>query len=159
MSEVEGSSTEIKHKGTFDLAAVVKTMRSYLKKRKYNLDEKKHIHTADERELEFEANKKINEYIKVYIDVSIAADNLNDVEVITNNQKIIKQEGRITIDISSKMKLDWMKRFKGKPFYEALQHFYHKNVMGHRITEVEDELSEDVVELTRAIRDTLELEV
>ncbi|MBD3318941.1 hypothetical protein GF342_03445 [Candidatus Woesearchaeota archaeon] len=156
--KIDAASSEIKHVGVFDFDTLLSTVSKWMKGQLYGYLEKKHKYTADERELEIKGDKKINEYVKLYLVVEVEVSELEDVEVIIDQKKEIKKRGKIRIGIEGKMELDWMKRFE-KGFYGSVQKFYHEYIIKHRIGQWKDMIDKDVYELSRAIRGALEMEL
>ena len=155
--EIDAGEVKIKQLGTFDLDEVISTIRKWLKKRKYGYFEKKHKYKPDEREIEIEVDKKVNEYVKNDMEVSILATDLKEVEVIKDGKKEKKLHGKIMISVKGKMYLDWMKRFDKGDFHKTVRTLLHKHIIGYKIGGWKDEIEGDVVALGRKIRDVLEM--
>jgi len=161
MAELEKKTgvTNIKHKGYIDMASMNRAIRGWFLSEYYRFIESKHKYKAAEREIEMTASRKLNEYVKYKIDVRIRAWDLRDVEIIQNGQKIKTQEGKVSIDIVGTMELDWMKRFGGNRFLQALQDFYHKFIIKREIGIVWiDHLDKKIAALRTVIQQQLGFE-
>ncbi|MFC1774730.1 hypothetical protein ACFLZN_00255 [Nanoarchaeota archaeon] len=159
-NEIDATTTQVKHRGYFNIDHVVKSIRTWMKRRKFNYLEAKIKYLPDEREFEITGDKKVNEYVKWEITVSIYAFDLKDVEVIKDGKKQTTTEGRIFLEVSGKMMLDWMKRFKGNKFLIVMQDFYHKYIIKHKLEdEWADDLDGNIFSLTKEIRHALEMEL
>ena len=157
---IDAQKVQIKHKGYFDFNNVTATIRKGMKKRLYGFLEKKHKYKPDEREIEIECDKKVNEYVKFEIAIVVLALDMKEVEIIKDNKKMIVNQGRVVIEMSGQLTLDWVKRFQGNEFLAALQDLYHKYVLGKRIKdEWLDTLEDDIFSLGREVRHALEMEV
>ena len=152
-------STEIKHRGYFNYDNVPKAVSGFLKGRLYDYKETKIVYKPDERALEIESDKKVNEHVKFEIKVSISARDLKDVDLIKDGKKSTTQEGFIFVKITSKMNVEWMKRHEKAPFLQKIQAIFYRHVLKSSIGEWDGMITHDVLDLTRLLRTTMELEV
>jgi hypothetical protein len=157
--KISGAKTEIKHRGTFSYDTLISTVRKFLKGRYYGYTEKKLKYTPDNRELDIEGDKKINEYAKHIISVSINVLNRKEVEVIKDGHKRLMDEGRVIITVSAEMEIGWQKRFEDKDLWKTVKSAMQKYTIKHRIAQWGDELDSDVVDLTKDIKKALETEI
>lgn len=153
----------IKFKGLMNLSEILKTIKSWLGDEYYTFYERKHnFKTTDsgtETEVEMEAKRKMNEYVRFVHKISLRTFDVKDVEVVKNGQKQQAQEGRLTVELKGTMDLDWQKRFKGNKFLQTLQDFYHKYIIRYEINEVwADELFRKSGELAKTIKTALQME-
>lgn len=150
----------IKFTGIFDMNKLLRTISSWYSREYYNFAEKKHKYKVDKREIELHGDRKINEYVRLNIDVSLFAFDLKDVEVMKEGKKLKMQQARLMVEINGIVELDWQqKRFAGSKFLQNLQDWYHKNIIRQTITEEwEDSLYFKMQQLARLINAELEME-
>lgn len=149
--------TIIKHKGYMDFQKLNKTIYTWFTNEDYRSHEKKHKYKGGgeaEYEIEFTGERKINEYVKFYLEVIIRAWEVKHVELTKEGQKIKTQYGRVHIIVKPSYDLDWQKRFKGNTFLQELQKFYHKYIIYKDINDKwEDALLFKSINLTRTIKE------
>jgi len=149
-------TANIKSKGFFIWKDVLATIKDWLDSEYYDFLETKHKYKPDEREVEIVGERKLNEYVKYKINIALLAQGLKDVEVIKEGKKITMQEGRIKIEVTGNMTLDWQKRFGGNAFLQAVQDFYHKYIIKQKIeTEWLDHLLFKIFKLTKVLNEKL----
>ncbi len=147
----------VKFRGIFNFSEVMQSIKNWFKSYDYEFAEPTHKWKVPsegvEAEIKMSGDRKMNEYVKYYINVSIRTWDMKDVEVIKDGQKTKLQEGKISIDIDGKLELDWQNRFSGNKFLQNLQDFYHKFIIKQDIGDRwEDDLLIKVMDLTKIIR-------
>lgn len=158
MSKHDMPNTIVKHKGLMNFPKVIESVRSWLVDEGYTVDEAKHKVKKDpagsEYEIEFAADRKINEYVKYYFKVVIRAWGVRTVEITKEGQKTKTFDGRVHVEVFPQYELDWQGRFGGSKFLQGLQDFYHKYIIYRDINdEWEDNLLLKSVQLIRSIRE------
>lgn len=88
------------------------------------------------------------------------AEEISEVEIVKEGQKIKTQKGRIKVTVHGTMNLDWQKRFAGNKFLQYIQDFYHRYIIKEKIEDVwQDHLMLKAVTLKSKIQEKLESEV
>jgi hypothetical protein len=80
-----------------------------------------------------ETDRKLNNYVKYFMNVELKITDMKDVEVVRNGEKLKMQHGRVQATVGGKFQLDWQKQFDGNKFLKALEHFYHNILINTRI--------------------------
>ena len=82
-----------------------------------------------------------------------------EVEMLKEGKKVMMNTGRIAVELSGSMTLDFENRFGGNKFFQALQDFYHKHIIHRDIGDVwEDDLMLKIVNLGKLIREKCQQE-
>lgn len=150
-----------KYHGNFDLNSLLSKTKKWLEDANLDFDEPKYKHkmtdTGAEIELEWECTRKVNYYVKEYVNVYMKLWDVKDVEVTVDGKKTAIQNGRVLIDVKGKVELDWQKRFGGSAFLQELQDILHKYILNKTIGgKWVDRLYEKVYNFNRYIRKLLE---
>ena len=149
-----------KHKGFLNIPELVKFVRGWLSSELYLFFETKHVHKSDEDEIEVYGKRKLNEYVQYTLYVEMKAEEISEVEIVKEGQKIKTQKGRIKVTVHGTMNLDWQKRFAGNKFLQYIQYFYHRYIIKEKIEDVwQDHLMLKAVTLKSKIQEKLESEV
>lgn len=152
--------TFVKHRGLFSYAEFINGIRNWFRENNYEFHEPKHQWKAPpegvEVEIRINGNRKVNEYVKYHINMFLKIYDMKDVEVVKDGQKVKMQDGKVTVEISGKLELDWQNRFGGNKFLQGLQDFLHQFIIKQDIGDHwEDDLLFKLMDLTRAIRTVL----
>lgn len=112
-----------------------------------------------EHEIEIYGERKMNEYIKFKIDVFLRMFDVKDVELVKDGKKVKANTGRLAVEVSGSMTLDFENRFGGSKFLQALQDFYHDYIIRTSLGDYwEDELMIRIVNLGKLIREKCQQE-
>jgi len=79
-------------------------------------------------DITIEADKRINPYVKWYIDIRILVHDNEKKDVMENGKKIIKDYGRIKLIFNGRLELDPDKRWETANF-KKLEKFFHKHIV------------------------------
>lgn len=149
-----------KHKGLLNINEVVKRIREWFLKEMYLFFETKHVHKSDEDEIEVYGKRKLNEYVLYYLYVELKAEEMSEVEIVKEGNKVKTQKGRIKVTVHGTMNLDWQKRFGGNKILQYIQDFYHRYIIKEKIEDVwQDHLVMKAVDLKSKIQEKLESEI
>lgn len=154
----------IKHKGVFNLSEILQGIIGFLEKDAFKVHYPKHKYKVPspkggEHEIKIYGERKINEYVKFKIDVFMRVFDFKEVEMLKEGKKVMMNTGRIAVEISGSMTLDFENRFGGNKFLQALQDFYHKHIIHRDIGDVwEDDLMLKIVNLGKLIREKCQQE-
>lgn len=153
-------TTYIKFKGIFSYSEVMQAIRKWFKDYDYEFHEPKHQWKAPaegiEAEIKIKGDRKVNEYVRYYIEVFIRTFDMKEVEVVKDGQKMKMNDGRILVEVGGKLELDWQNRFGGNKFLQNLQNFMNKYILKQDIGEHwEDDLLFKIMDLTKMVREKL----
>jgi len=160
----------IKHRGFFDFQDTVKTIQTFLRQRMYlaydwpSYKYKIPSPAGAEYEIIVEGSKKVNEYVKFELHVFMRVFDMREVEIVRDGEKIKTNEGKVHIEISAGMDLDWQGRFSGKgvwgKFLEWLKDVYEKHIIKYKIGDYyEDLLFGEALDLKSELQSVLGQEV
>jgi len=117
----KGASIKIRAKGLFDFEGVYKLISDWLiSSRQMEFHETRYkdkIDTAlgNEIEIEIYADRRVSEFIKYRIDIKYHLWESKEVKVVIDGQSVKRMQGRMDINISGKVLVDWQDRFKKYP--------------------------------------------
>jgi hypothetical protein len=163
MATIGMPQINIKHKGIFDLSEILQGIKGWFEGEYFKVHYPKHKLKQPaggwEHEMEIYGERKMNEYVKFKITLFIRLYDIKDVEIIKDGKKIKTNSGRITVDISGEIELDFENRFGGSKFLQALQDFYHKYIIKQDIGDYwEDDIMLKMVNLGKLIREKCQQE-
>jgi hypothetical protein len=137
---VEVPKTVIQHRGEFDYTGLMRNAKGWFDAGEYVFAETKHKLSKDgaesKIEVEMEGKKKINEYVRYIVKLLIRTWEMKEKDVIEGGQKVRKNEGRVAIDITANVELDWQNRFGGSKLMQGLQDFMHRFILKTTIEDV-----------------------
>lgn len=154
----------IKYHGIFDMTSLLKKMRSWIIANWFEFHEASVKHKVPspegaEQEFEWWGVRKVNSYVKYFVDVFIKLWNLHDVEVVREGQKKKLQSAKLLIETSGRIQLDWSDRFGGSQFLQNLAEFYNNYVVKKDIDMVwADKLYYDMYRFHQMIKEHLDFE-
>jgi hypothetical protein len=160
-STIEPWLTEIKYQGVWDQMGLLKLIYKWLRDYHMRVVEKAYKHKVpnpfgEEDELKWEAERKINWYIRSIIGLEIHTWGVKDIEVVQGGKKVKLQEGRVQIVITYKLETDWNKRFGKSKFGETLKKFYERLIIRQYIDNIwEDQQHYHIYKLQRVIKEYL----
>ncbi len=152
--------TFVKHRGLFSYAELINIIRNWFRDYDYKFHEPKHQWKVPpegvEIEIKIKGDRNVNEYVKYHIEIFLRVYDMKDVEVVKEGQKVKMQDGKVTVEITGKLELDWQNRFGGNKFLQGLQDFLHQFIIKQDIGDHwEDDLLYKLMDLTKVIRSTL----
>ncbi|HSU72861.1 MAG TPA: hypothetical protein VLJ21_03360 [Candidatus Binatia bacterium] len=150
--------------GPFNQRALLDAIRSFLQGEGFDdVQEPSYKHKVGgegaDIEIKMETDRKLNDYVKYFMNVEIRISDMKDVEVVHNGEKRKMQHGRVQVSVSGKAQLDYQKHFEGNKFLKALHDFYHKSIIKMRVEEYYDYIHSRILRLQRVVRETLGSEV
>ena len=121
--------TFIKYKGNYDFDGLYKLVTNWITKRRYELQEKKYKDKTDnimgnEVEIDLTGEKKETPFVRLWIYVSFHMWDYKEKEGKLHGETKNFTGGRITIDIETKVELDWQGKFKGSKAKKLLGKLY-----------------------------------
>ena len=131
----------LKFKGVFDHSMLAKEIQNWFDDNAFEIHLPKYKLKATEAEYRITGKREVTEYCQFNMEAHLWCDNLKEIEIVKDGEKIKTYEGAVRIEISGVYILDYEERFKGNKFLQWLQDWYHKYVIKQQITDVyEDDL-------------------
>tara|TARA_Y100000310_G_C20517680_1_gene732025 strand:- start:452 stop:985 length:534 start_codon:yes stop_codon:yes gene_type:complete len=120
--------------GIFDFKGLYEVMHSWFVDRGYFFEETLYKHKVPspagaEQTIEWSGWKKVNEYIKYWIEVHIKIRDMKQLEVVKEGEKRILTKGRLRIEFDAHVEADYANRFNGSKFLQKLQDIYLKYII------------------------------
>ena len=141
--------------GKFSLAGVYKEITKWAKTHQYNCQESKYDALKQEGSESLKANlkleKKISDYVKIGMLVSISASDMKNVKV----QNKILQEGSLSVSITTYTKSDYEDVWSRRNYTRFFREFYDKFIGSNRVDADEKQVAKDARTLKNAIKDHL----
>lgn len=137
-------SEKISYDSVFDLKELYKHLYEWLTWRKYDVSEKKYKEkikpTGKDMEIQWEANRDIDEYSSFRIEMKAQLIGVNDVEVAKDGSKVKMQKGEINIQVSAHLFTNRQELWESKAMLSFLQKFYEKFLYKGAIDRMKAEL-------------------
>ncbi len=131
---------KIRYRGLFDFEGLFRLMRGWFDAREYEFFERRYKHksrsTGAELEINFEAHRDINEYARNVIKIFFHIWDAHEVEVVKDGKKKKMWEGRMLIEFSGLVELDYDSHWEHSPFLRHLRNFYHNFVIKGEIDQI-----------------------
>ncbi|MFH0868807.1 MAG: hypothetical protein V1839_01120 [archaeon] len=96
--------------------------------------------TGKDMEIQWEANKDIDEYASFRIEMKAQLLGINEVEVQKDGAKVKMQKGEISISVSAHLITNRLEAWEAKPGLSFLQKFYEKFLYKSSIERMKAEL-------------------
>lgn len=123
----------IEYKGIFDLEGLYRLIIRWLQDRAFEFHEDTYKHkpgmVGKEQEIKMSAWLKFNDYIRYNFAIYIHVWDMQEVEVVRDNQKVIMIKGRIRIVLDASVDRDWQGQWKKTKTLRRLRAFYDKYVI------------------------------
>lgn len=118
---------KILFKGIFDFDELYRTLHDWFNFRGYTMHETKYKlkskDTGKEKEIKWEAWRKVTDFIKAWFKVHIQVWNIEPIEVVKNGEKKILTKARLYIQVNGFVEVDYDDRFEGSKLKQALKDF------------------------------------
>ncbi len=156
-------TSTIKYVGFVDERKLLTTIRAWMIDEGFEFKEPtyKNKTTPDGLDIEIKiiGEKKVTSYVKFWVELLLWVREIKEVSVVREGVQQTAKEGKVWIETSGYLELDWQNRFGGSRFMQALQDFYHKAILKKTI-EVKwwDTLYYKIYKLNSVIRNTLGFE-
>ena len=127
--------SNIRFKGVFDYEGMMALLYKWMDDRRYIIYERVFKHKAGalpaswEYERELEGQRKVTDYIRYIVNVSIHAWDVVPVEVIKDGQKLKMNKGRMEIRMTIGIELDYSGRWDSTESMEKIRNFFHNHVI------------------------------
>ena len=120
----------IRYKGIFDFDALYNLMVRWFKAAGYWFHETDFKHKVlpggVEDEIKWSSERKVNDYIKYYIDIFTHTWDLTEIEVVRDGEKKKLNSGRIEITFDASVEIDYQKRLQQRKIWAAIADVYYK---------------------------------
>jgi|SRR3989344_1537009 len=128
----------IGYEGDLDLKEFYELLKSWLKNKGFFLLEKEHHGTEDKFKSKIDALRKIDEYTKYVIKVTITSSNLKQISKKDKNS----YNGEFKVALESYLEKDYEERYEKKPLLKFFRSVYGKFIERSREEHNEKELKE-----------------
>jgi hypothetical protein len=162
-TKVTTPTSTIKYVGFVDERKLLTTIRAWLISDGFEFKEPTYKNKTSAEgldiEIKIQGEKKVTSYVKYWIDIQMWIREIKEVPVVKDGVQQLAKEGKVWIETSGYLELDWQNRFGGSKFLQALQDIYHKAILKKTI-EVKwwDNLYYKIYKLNSVIRNTLGFE-
>ncbi len=124
----------LKIKGVFDFSGMYKYMKKWMVDRHYEFHEKKFKekpkgHFFPDKEISWWAEKKLTDYIKFRIEISMHLWNAEPVQISKNGEKKDMINGRMEITIKGDIITDYSKEFEKSSLFKNIENFLNKRIL------------------------------
>jgi|TARA_Y100000310_G_scaffold216244_1_gene217263 hypothetical protein len=132
-------TTYIQYKGVWDMQDLYEFAASFFSRQKFKFYEKKYIQKSPgpfgpETYYVWEATRDVEEYYRFVLNLFLHTYDTQDVEVVMKDgSKRTFTKGRIWIQFTGRVEMDYDKRWEENVFYANLRNFYHKYVIWKKI--------------------------
>ncbi len=164
MTDINLDPTLVKYKGVFDFNNMFQVIYDWLEDHEYEVNEKIFKHKIPtpkgaEKEIEWEAYREVTHYIKYKITFKFKVFDLRDVEVVRGEEKLMKSYGKLRINISPILMVDYNEIFSGNKFKVFLGKLFNEKVYNMDIGVLyADPLQYRMYQLQGVIKQTLDME-
>ncbi|MFC1698074.1 hypothetical protein ACFL1H_07055 [Nanoarchaeota archaeon] len=123
----------IKWKGVLDWEGLYKVMFQWFMRYKYIFTENT-LKSAwgpfgQEFEIEWDAWRKVTNYVKYVVEIYVHAWDKRDVEVVKDGKKKTMQHIRFNMEFNVRIETDYQGKLSGTPFKDKLRNFYEKYII------------------------------
>lgn len=152
----------IRYNGVFDLERLIMVIREWYGKHYYDVAEKEHTEavkpSGKEITWEFEAMRKVTDYIIYKVNVKIIILRSVDVMVDTEHSKEKKQQAEVEIQVRSFMQKNYKNTFKRKEeskFQEFLRQVYERFIARNTLEEYKNKITAESLAFVEEIKEVL----
>jgi hypothetical protein len=152
----------IHYSGILDFTRLHLDLRKWFKEHKYyfvekNMTEKLIGYGKEEVEFEWTADRKIDDYVRFYIEVHFKIHRLVDVLIEENGKKVRRQRGDFFIRFKSYFKKNYNKTFSKQPISNFARELYEKYLIKRRLLNYEGKLWAETNDLIDHAKDILHI--
>jgi len=156
-------SSKIKYDGIFSFNDFYKFCYDWLKEETgLMISEDKYVEKLEGEskkiDVEWNGSKKVTDYFKFKVKVTMKIIGLTKVELMKDNLKIKTNKGSVEVGVKGILIRDYQGKFETTPFLKFLRSIYEKWVITARVTEFEDKLAGDCDEFLSQAKAYLDLE-
>ncbi len=153
---------KVVHAGIFDFKDVYKFIYDFFSGYEYAVIEQKYSEkikaAGKDIDIAWLCLRKISDYFRFRIKVTIKVTGMAAVELMQEGVKIKRDKGEIEIKIGSYLERDYEHKWESNPLTKFLRGVYDKYIIKTRIEAYEDQLGAEVDESIAQIKSFLALE-
>lgn len=153
---------KIKQEGIFDFKEFYSFIYDWLKGEGYGVSEKtyseKIVGDAKDIGIEWEAKKKVSDYFKFVIKMSWKILGMKKLKIKKENKEISMNSGVVEIKFNAVLVKDYESRWEDAPIWKFLRGIYDRYIIKSRISQYEDNLTEELDELIAQCKSFLTIE-
>ena len=158
--------TYLQYKGVWDMQDLYEFVASYFHRIKFKFYETRYIHKrpgpfGPETYHVWRAERAVEEYVQYNMGIFLHTFDTQDVEVVMKDgSKRVFTKGRLWIQFTYSVVMDYEKKFEEKAFYANLRNFFHRYVIHKKIESVWwDQVYYDVyLKLQPLVKERLKME-
>ena len=152
----------IHYSGILDFDKLHSDLRKWFSVHKYyfvekNMTEKVSGYGKEEVEFEWNTFRKVDDYVKFFIEVHFKIHRLVEVLVEENGKKVRKQRGDFFIRFKAYFKKNYNKTFSKQPYSEFSRQLYEKYLIKRRLINYEGKLWVEANDLIDHAKDILHI--
>ena len=153
---------KLKQESIFDMPELYKLMYRWTKQHNYSEfieDEYVEKISGDAKNLEiaWTCIRKINDYVKAYIEIRFLVLGLSDIEVNIDNIKRKTNKGSIEMRFTAYLKTDYEDTWAAKPLTKFFRGLYDKYINKDFITEYKKDVEAELLEFMSEVKSFLNL--
>jgi hypothetical protein len=160
-SDYVARNLRVRQVSVFDMGELYKVMFRWFATKRYDFQEKeyleKRVGEAKQLEIKWIGYRKISDYIKFFMEVKFLVVNLKDVEVEIGGMRRKTNSGDVEMRFDAYLQMDYEGKWEGNPVTKFFREVYNKYMIKKRIESYEEELLEELYELTGEIKAFLNL--
>ncbi|MEM4267996.1 MAG: hypothetical protein QXK37_04145 [Candidatus Woesearchaeota archaeon] len=149
------------YEGLFNINDLYLTIDKWLREKRYDKLEKRNSEQVykDGRqiELELEPWKKITDYARIVINITIWMTNIKEVTVKKDKHIMKMSQGKITLRIIAYLDTDYENKWEGKPYFYFLRTVVDKWIYRVDVRKYESAVADDTFHLYNTIKSFLNL--
>ena len=153
---------KIKQEGIFNFQEFYSFAYDWLKGEGYSVKEKvygeKVMGDAKEVEIEWEAKKKISDYFRFGIKMNWKILRMKKIKIKRENKEVNMNSGLVEIKFNAVLVKDYESRWEDAPIWKFLRGIYDRYIIKSRITQYEENLTEELDELIAQCKSFLTIE-
>lgn len=143
----EGATTRVKYSGRFDYKEFYKFFFDVIVSNGYVITGDAHAQkvksTGEEVEIDWDFEKRVDDYTKFKIHVKIFVTDLNPVIIKKGGEEFNTDEGNVEVIISSRVETDWQDLWEKNRFLEMLRDFYERYLFKQTLDNYVEEVHMD----------------
>jgi len=152
---------KIAHSGVFDFSAFYSFAHGWFYDEGYGVVEAKYSEKISGNKknmfIEWNVEKKLNDYFKFQYNLKFYIDDLTDVDVEIDGEKKSMNKGKILVEIKGYLIKDYDSKWDVNPVYKFMRDIYNKFVVPTTIDNLENKLIGDLQTFKDELKAFLEL--
>lgn len=154
--------TKVKHVGIFLFKDIYNFVHDFMHDKGYFVKEDSYTEKVKAEGKEIEAKwtcfKKVTDYFAFEIKINLKVSNMIDVEVTKETKKFMANKGELEVKFSGTLVRDYENKFETTPTLKFLRGVYEKYIIRSRVIQMEDKITDDVLDVVNQLKAYLVLE-